>query len=132
MFYSLVMPLAPDSYPARCGEIVDRCAEIDRRIAGLEAEKAALLGERVQLLLAEVPPGSAGFEQAERSMFAEIAAGLRISRGAAARALGVGWSPTRTTDGSGPRPRAPAASSKWTSPDGHTYTDTPPPRVQFA
>ena len=86
------MPLTLDSYPARCGEIVDRCAEIDRRIAGLEAEKAALLGERVQLLLAEVPPGSAGFEQAERSMFAEIAAGLRVSRGTAARALGVGWS----------------------------------------
>ncbi|SFR45150.1 protein of unknown function [Microbacterium azadirachtae] len=86
------MPPTLDSYPARCGEIVDRCAEIDRRIAGLEAEKAALLGERVQLLLAEVPPGSAGFEQAERSMFAEIAAGLRVSRGTAARALGVGWS----------------------------------------
>ncbi|VXB92028.1 conserved hypothetical protein [Microbacterium sp. 8M] len=81
-----------DSYLARSGELVDRGAEIDRRIAALEAEKAGLLGERVQLLLGEVAPGSAGYESAERSMFAEVSAGLRISRAAAARALATGWS----------------------------------------
>ena len=81
-----------DSYVSRNGEIVDLCREIDRRIAVLEAEKAALLSERVHRLLDEVPPGSDGFESAERSMFAEVSAGLHISRAAAARALGTGWS----------------------------------------
>lgn len=81
-----------DPYLVRSEEIVDRCREIDRRIAALEAEKSALLGARVQLLLDEVPPGADGFESAERSMFAEISAGLHISRAAAARALSTGWS----------------------------------------
>ncbi|MFB7845100.1 DUF222 domain-containing protein [Microbacterium sp. NPDC056052] len=81
-----------DPYLVRSDGIVDRCREIDRRIAALEAEKSALLGERVQLLLDEVPPGHDGYESAERSMFAEIAAGLHISRAAAARALTTGWS----------------------------------------
>lgn len=81
-----------DPYLVRSGEIVDRCEQIDRQIAGLEAEKSALLGERVQLLLDEVPPGADGFESAERSMFAEVAAGLRTSRAAATRALSTGWS----------------------------------------
>ncbi|MBS1698309.1 MAG: DUF222 domain-containing protein [Actinobacteria bacterium] len=82
----------PDPYTTRNGEIVGLCRDIDRRIAALEAEKASLLGQRVQRLLDEVPPGSDGFESAERSMFAEVSAGLRISRAAAARALSTGWS----------------------------------------
>jgi hypothetical protein len=85
------MASSTDDYLIRGGEIVDRCRELDRIIARAEAEKAALLGERVDRLLAEVPPGSAGYEAAERSMFAEISAALHITRGAAARALGIGW-----------------------------------------
>lgn len=81
-----------DPHLVRSDEIVDRCREIDRRIAALEAEKSALLGARVQLLLDEVPPGADGFESAERSMFAEVSAGLHISRAAAVRALATGWS----------------------------------------
>ncbi|WP_336648767.1 HNH endonuclease signature motif containing protein [Microbacterium sp. MMO-10] len=86
------MTRTADSYLVRSDEIVDRCRELDRRIAALEAEKSALLGQRVQLLLDEVPPGAAGFESAERSMFAEVAAALHISRAAASRALATGWS----------------------------------------
>lgn len=85
------MAIITDPYLTRSGEIVDRCARIDREIAALEAEKADLLGERVRLLLDEVPPGAPAFDAAERSMFAEVSAELRISRAAASRALGVGW-----------------------------------------
>ena len=85
------MAVVTDPYLARSAEIVDRCARIDREIAALEAEKADLLGERVQLLLDEVSPGAPAFDAAERSMFAEVSAGLRISRAAASRVLGVGW-----------------------------------------
>lgn len=85
------MASSTDDYLIRGGEIVDRCRELDRIIARAEAEKAALLGERVDRLLAEVPPGSAGYEAAERSMFAEVSSALHITRGAAARALGIGW-----------------------------------------
>lgn len=81
------MTRTADPYLVRSGEIVDRCRELDRRIAALEAERSALLGQRVQLLLDEVPPGAAGFESAERSMFAEVAAALHISRAAASRPL---------------------------------------------
>ncbi|UGS25532.1 HNH endonuclease [Microbacterium resistens] len=80
-----------DLYLARSGEIVERCRELDARIARLEAEKAELLGERVRLLLDEVPPGSAGFEAAERSMFAEVSAGLKVTRFAATKALATGF-----------------------------------------
>lgn len=78
-------------HPAGNGDLVDECARIDREIAALEARKADLLGERVCRLLAEVAPGAAGFEAAERSMFAEVSAALHITRNAAARQLGVGW-----------------------------------------
>ena len=81
-----------DPYLVRSDGILGRCREIDRRIAALEAEKSALLGARVQLLLDEIPPGADGYESAERSMLAEVSAGLRISRAAAARALSTGWS----------------------------------------
>ncbi|MEI3843230.1 MULTISPECIES: HNH endonuclease signature motif containing protein [unclassified Microbacterium] len=80
-----------DSYLARSGEIVERCRELDTRIARLEAEKAELLGERVRLLLEEVPPGSAGFEAAERSMVAEVSAGLNVTRFSATKALATGF-----------------------------------------
>ncbi|UGS25162.1 HNH endonuclease [Microbacterium resistens] len=80
-----------DAYLLRSREIVERCRALDAEIAVREAEKAVLLGERVELLLREVPAGSAGFEQAERSMFAEISAALHLSRTAAAKALGTGW-----------------------------------------
>ena len=85
------MIVASVSYLARSGEIVERCRELDARIARLEAEKAELLGERVRLLLDEVPPGSAGFEAAERSMFAEVSAGLKVTRFAATKALATGF-----------------------------------------
>ena len=66
------------------------CAEVDREIARLQAQKAALAHERVALLLDEVHPGSAGYEQAERSMICEVAAGLHLSRYAAAKLLATG------------------------------------------
>ncbi len=49
------------------------------------ADVAAGRPARVQLLLDEVTPGAAGFESAERSMFAEVAAAPHISRAAASR-----------------------------------------------
>ena len=79
------MAVVTDPYLARSAELVERCARIDREIAALEAEKADLLGERVQLLLDDVSPGAPAFDAAERSMFAEVSAGLRISRAAASR-----------------------------------------------
>lgn len=85
------MAADPDPYLTRSGEITDQCRALDQIIARAEADKAALLGERVDLLLDAVPPGSAGYEAAERSMFAEISAALHITRGAAARSLGIGW-----------------------------------------
>lgn len=69
-----------DHYLRRSAEIVAECAEADREIARLQARQATLAHERVALLLDEVRPGSAGFDQAERSMFCEFAAGLHLSR----------------------------------------------------
>lgn len=77
----------PDQYLRRSAEIVGECAELGRAIARLQAQQAVLLAERVDLLLDEVPPGSAGFDQAERSMICELSAGLHLSRFAAAKAL---------------------------------------------
>ncbi|MDQ4215840.1 HNH endonuclease signature motif containing protein [Microbacterium sp. ASV81] len=81
------MSTSPDHYLRRSAEIVELCADRDRAIARLQAEKAALLAERVELLLGEVTPGAAGFDQAERSMICEVSAGLNETRFAAARAL---------------------------------------------
>jgi len=77
----------PDHYLRRSAEIVGECAELAREIARLQAQQAGLLAERVDLLLDEVPPESAGFDQAERSMICELSAGLHLSRFAAAKAL---------------------------------------------
>lgn len=79
-----------DRYLRRSAEIVAECVELEREIARLQAQKAALAHERVSLLLDEVRPGSAGFDQAERSMICELAAALRLSRYAAAKLLATG------------------------------------------
>lgn len=79
-----------DHYLRRSAEIVDECADLGRQIAQLHARQAALAHERVALLLDEVPPGSAGFDQAERSMICELAVGLHLSRYAAAKLLATG------------------------------------------
>src|SRR5690348_16402806 len=85
------MEVLVDSYISRNGEIVDECAALRAEIAHLESRVAALLAERVSRLLAEVPPGSTGFEAAERSMLCEVAAGLHLTKAAAARELGASW-----------------------------------------
>ncbi|SDL87905.1 HNH endonuclease signature motif containing protein [Microbacterium azadirachtae] len=79
-----------DRYLRRSAEIVAECVELEREIARLQAQKAALAHERVSLLLDEVRPGSAGFDQAEGSMICELAAALRLSRYAAAKLLATG------------------------------------------
>lgn len=79
-----------DHYLRRSAEIVAECAELGREVARIQARQAALAHERVALLLEEVPTGSAGFDQAERSMISEVAAGLHLSRYAAAKMLATG------------------------------------------
>ncbi|PRB05788.1 DUF222 domain-containing protein [Microbacterium sp. MYb64] len=79
-----------DHYLRRSAEIVAECAELGREVARMQARQAALAHERVALLLEEVPTGSAGFDQAERSMISEVAAGLHLSRYAAAKMLATG------------------------------------------
>ncbi|MDR2320593.1 MAG: HNH endonuclease [Microbacterium sp.] len=79
-----------DHHLRRSAEIVAECADLAREIARLQARQAALAHERVALLLDEVPTGSAGFDQAERSMICELAAGLHLSRYAAAKMLATG------------------------------------------
>jgi len=79
-----------DHYLRRSAEIVAECADLGREIARLQARQAALAHERVALLLDELPTGSAGFDQAERSMICEIAAALHLSRYAAAKMLATG------------------------------------------
>ncbi|OZB89650.1 MAG: hypothetical protein B7X41_01670, partial [Microbacterium sp. 14-71-5] len=81
------MASAPDHTLRRSAALVEECAEIDREIARLHARKAGKLSERVRLLLDEIRPGQAGFEQAERSMIGEFSAGLRITAYAAAKLL---------------------------------------------
>ncbi|OZB86520.1 MAG: hypothetical protein B7X41_13950, partial [Microbacterium sp. 14-71-5] len=76
-----------DHYLRRSAEIVTECADLGREIARMQARQAALAHERVALLLDEVPTGSAGFDQAERSMICELAAALYLSRYAAAKML---------------------------------------------
>ena len=79
-----------DHYLRRSAEIADECAELNREMARIQARQAALASERVALLLEEVPAGSAGFDQAERSMICEFSAGLQLSRYAAAKLLATG------------------------------------------
>ncbi|MFB7845209.1 DUF222 domain-containing protein [Microbacterium sp. NPDC056052] len=79
-----------DHYLRRSAEIVAECAELGREVARMQVRQAALAHERVALLLEEVPAGSAGFDQAERSMISELAAGLHLSRYAAAKMLATG------------------------------------------
>ncbi|MBS1906641.1 MAG: DUF222 domain-containing protein [Actinobacteria bacterium] len=79
-----------DHYLRRSAEIVRECAELEREVARLQARKAALAHERVALLLEEIPTGSAGFDQAERSMICELAAGLHLSRYASTKMLAIG------------------------------------------
>ena len=85
------MEALDESYASRNGEIVAECAALRAEIARLESRVTALLSERVSRLLAEVPPGSPGFDAAERSMLCEVAAGLHLTKAAAARELGVSW-----------------------------------------
>ena len=85
------MGSSPDHYLRRSAEIVTECADLGREIARLQARQSVLLAERVELLLAEVPSGAQGFDQAERSMIGEVSAGLRLTRFAAAKALANGY-----------------------------------------
>lgn len=79
-----------DHYLRRSAEIVAECVRLEREIARMQAQKAALAHERVAMLLEEIRPGAAGFEHAERSMIAELSAGLHLSRYAAAKLLATG------------------------------------------
>lgn len=76
-----------DHYLRRSAEIVAESAHLAHEIARLQARQAELAHERVELLLDEVPTGSAGFDPAERSMISEFAAGLHLSQYAAAKLL---------------------------------------------
>ena len=80
-----------DDYLRRSAEIAEECAELGREISRLQARQATLAHERVALLLAEVCPGEAGFDLAERSMISELSAALHLSRYAAAKLLATGY-----------------------------------------